>query len=282
MKKNFILTVVLLGSCLMLSSCITKSKIKNASTSAIEGYEWLEGVWEEERTIDYYRVEISKDTYTVYENWGPSYENKPIEENVPIEISEGQPMCSPVPVMMLGSMIIHERDRCLEYPVSEWGGPRLKKVSGPTVLSTRKKKCSLDGAKALVDALDKSGYVAFLGDGFDNTSYTVLHPFEYCEGSERGIAYDISYGLTEEQIQFGWSESDVVPRLNSYGEYEIIGGVLRIRDIQYKHGYGNTDPRVYDIKIVNGNLWLDRESRVDVIPGAIIGFLEQGENNYHL
>jgi hypothetical protein len=273
MKRSFIFAATVLSVCMLLSSCAEKN--------ALKGYEWLEGVWESSYSGSgtYYRVEITKDTYSAYEGADKMVDNEPIA------ISMGVTMSMPRPVLMLDScspVLIHERERCIEFVSSEWGGPWLKKISGPTVLTT-KRNYSLDGAKVLAEALNNSGYVAFqFCCGVDPIYHIVLHPFSYCEGPQRGIAYFVEYGLTFEQQESGWPESSAKPKFECYGEYEIIGGVLRVRDIQIKQGRGKTDPRVYDIELIEGKLWLDVYQQLESVPEEIIKCLEKGENCYHM
>lgn len=258
MKKNFVFAVFAISAGILLASCVGKN--------ALEGYEWIEGTWEaKDRGI---RVVVEKNTYSVYGAY-----NFPWGENEPLKICKKNSIYDGIPVMGFGPIEIHERSRCLEFIETEYGGPILKKVSGPTILATKKKKYPLDGAKALVAALDKSGYVAFLG--YNSTSYTVLHPFDYCKNSCRGIAYMVTYGEDIDGARYA-------PHLESYGEYEIMGGVLRVRDIQYKHGYGQRDPRVYDIEVRDGRLWLDGDRQEETVPGEIISYLELSDNCYHL
>ena len=127
MKRNFIFAALVLSVGMLLSSCAEKN--------ALKGYEWLEGVWEYSDSGTYYRVEITKNTYSAYEG-----ADKMVDDE-PIAISMGVTMSMPRPVLMLdhsSPVLIHERERCIQFVSSEWGGPLLKRPLVQLLLRRRK------------------------------------------------------------------------------------------------------------------------------------------------
>ena len=146
MKKNSILTMLLLGLCLVFSSCLILDR-----KSAIEGYEWLEGVWENPEPVNsYYKVKISKNKYSVScsdECW--ACKNKPIKIGYRFAMSE---MREILQLDVDGGPIIEivDHGKYITFHDSEWGGPMLTKTSEPMDF----KGCVEKYFKALFEVFD--------------------------------------------------------------------------------------------------------------------------------
>ena len=137
MKKNFVLIMLLLGSCFMLSSCLSFNR-----KSAIEGYEWLEGVWEDLDNSNgfCYKVKIKKNRYSVI--CTDDYRSC---KNMPIKIGYRFAMSEMSDILQLdtdgnSTIQIVEHGRYIIIHDSEWGGPMLTKTSEPTDIKRSVKK----------------------------------------------------------------------------------------------------------------------------------------------
>ena len=102
-------------------------------------------------------------------------------------------------------------------------------------------------AEWLIQALVEDRYVVFdtpyKESATDLPYYVVLRPFEYGNvGVERGVAYYVTYGeyISEDNLFYEFY-------LRFYGEYEIMGDYLRIRDIRQVGKNDRIDPYAYQI-----------------------------------
>ena len=251
--------MLMLGIGVMLSSCGEKK-------SAIKGYEWLEGTWEVNEGYFYVEIEITKNEFTVKSDDDRFLvNNKPIDicntHNYYCEYNEGNILALNEDYLFIA---IDEENESLVLLESEFGAYTMKKTAEPKVpievkeTKTEKKKykSSSNKSKKLIDAFNKSEYIMFEtsyvdGDLSQRPYYIVLHPFVYSEDATHGIIYYVCYG---EDKWNSYRKGEVTAILNYYGEYEVFGNYVRVRDIVQVNNEKRVEPLIYTFNDINGGL----------------------------
>ena len=297
MKKYITLLLI----CFSLTSC---------KKNAIEGYEWLEGTWEMEKT-DYYgnhdwaKIIITSTTYKEANslstdgdiNTAPEkdiaigraynyYQDREMlaldTNNLKIGIDE-ENMQVFLALDEYTTWELHKKDEKPKEDIiasedaSKGRGGKSRIAKGMTSIE-----------KAWSQALEKEEYIYF-STGYSDLElpyYMVFHPFVFSENGLRGICYFVSYG--EESYR-----RNITARLGYYGEYEIVGEYLRLSDIIQNNRPDNyAKPRIYKIATVDGKIQLTgRFIRQDEIstntqilsgtPELIITLIERANNCLH-
>lgn len=298
--------MLILGINFMFSSCESKK-------NAIQGYEWLEGEWVYDETDrfgnhDWAKVEITKSKYKQVN----SFKN-------PIDFKDAKPS----PIAIGNPNLYYPEDGnfkaldTLDYTigidmdnmnifvwVDQYKILPLNKVvnniqseedvadSGKVKNKKKTKyKASSKNVNILAEAFNNSEYLMFATEYMSNYTeiplYILLHPFTFSEDALQGIIYYIEYG--EDKFR-GYNTAT----LNYFGEYEIIGNHIRVRDI-FK-AYGNAEtlmPLTYEIANVNGELRLiggatpqkrtdkDINRQITKVPNIVVEYLEQNNKCHH-
>lgn len=251
----------------MSISCDATATVPNA----IEGYEWLEGTW----VVDsgYFKAEmvVTKNTFTI----NCDDERFQIKDN-PINIGKahnyfhGENGCDILALDVNNIRIaIDEESKSITLLESEYGAYTMTKTTESkeqigTLKSDYSKETdgynSSNKSHIFTDALYESDYnfIMFETQYQDSSLtqrqyYIVLHPFVFSEDGCRGIAYYIAYGEDKSNV---YNKGIVSAMLNYYGEYEIIGNHIRVREIVQTNSDKRVESLIYTINDEDGELTL--------------------------
>lgn len=300
MKRILFVVMLMLNITLICSSC-------GSEKNAIEGYEWLEGTWECDRFNPYARdhesakVEITKSTYKQVNNFTNPIDFADAKKQ---EIAIGQPYAfypeygDYLALDTLDySVGIDLESKSVFIFVDQYRTIPLEKVNKEVQQDEDKSifrgKSSSKKSSILTDAFNQSEYIMFEtsycdGDLSQRPYFIVLHPFVYSEDGNQGIIYYVNYG---EDKWNSYREGVVDAILRYYGEYEVIGDYIRVRDIVQINNEKRVESLIYTITDTNDGLSLyggfprkrtEKNSyrQITNIPYLIIDLLEK-ENACH-
>lgn len=260
MKKLLLATLM---SCIsvMLSSC---------AKNAIEGYEWLEGEWKFESEYLNAKMVVTKNKFTIEcDDQRFQIENNPIQigqthnyyygengsdilaldvENISIAIDEENESI----ILLAGE---YESYTLVKVAEAEDLELENKELNEPKSENSNKKKYKSSSNK-LIDAFNKSEYIIFETSYVDDDLsqrpyYIVLHPFVYSEDATHGIVYYVCYG---EDKYNSYRKGEVTATLYYYGEYEVFGNYVRVREIVQVNNEKRAEPLIYTFNDINGGL----------------------------
>lgn len=247
--KNIITITFIFIISFILSSC----------SSAIDGYEWLEGTWEINDGNFNAKMIITKNKFTIESN-----DDRFQIKNNSINIGNAHNYFygeNGSDILALDieniSIAIDEENQSIVLLAGEYESYNLYKTVEPELSDAQEKKykSSSNKSKKLIEAFNKYEYLMFdtrfQEPLFQRPYYIILHPFEYSEDASQGIVYFVSYG---EDKSNSYKKGIIDAILRYHGEYEVIGNNIRVRNI-FK-GNETIESLTYTIKDENDNLKL--------------------------